>query len=114
MLPGSCCALVLALFRAEFEVFVKPSGRVERNAFLQALPGRLSMQNSVAMPLILMAWRLAIRRAAQGPETHQGIKSSGGHGRPSRQCGMTTTANCRDITLYRWRPNAPIRSRAPG
>jgi hypothetical protein len=34
---------------------------VEQNAFLQAVPGRLSMQHNVAMPLIVTAGRLAIR-----------------------------------------------------
>jgi hypothetical protein len=53
------------------------------------------MQNSVAMPLILTARRLAIRSTSQGSEAHQGIKSSGDH---KRQCGMSTTANYRDIT----------------
>jgi hypothetical protein len=78
-----------------------PSGQVEQNAFLQAAPGRWSMQDNVAMPLIVTALRLAIRPTSQGQRRIRGIKSSGGHGRPSRQCGMSTTANCRDITTYR-------------
>ena len=36
-------------------------GHAEQNAFLQAVPGRLSMQDNVAMPLIVTARRLAIR-----------------------------------------------------
>jgi hypothetical protein len=61
MLPGSCRALALVLFRAGFEVSGKPRGHVEQNAFLQAVPGRLSMQDSIAMPPIVTTRQLAIR-----------------------------------------------------
>jgi hypothetical protein len=78
----------------------KPSGHVEQNALLQAAPGRLSMQDNVAMPLIVTAPRLAIRPTSKGPAAHQGIKGSDGHGRASRQCGMSTSANSQHIGSY--------------